>query len=157
MKIYVKDLNPDEPRRVAKEERVDFSEESLALKGPLVYDLEVSLAGEGVLVRGKAEGLFTVHCHRCWKGFDLSRSVEINEIFILGEEPPPREEQELHHKDFNLYVGPQGQIDLTDVVFQSLLLSLPSKVLCSPDCRGGEIRGKEFKRSPFDVLKGLKQ
>lgn len=157
MKINVKDLNPSEPRWVSRDERVEFKDDSIALAGPLVYELTVSLAGDGVLVQGKAEVLFRVHCHRCWKVFDLPRAVEVDEVLILGEEPARQGEEELHQKDFNQYVGPSGQIDLTDMVFQLLLLNLPSKLICSTDCQGGESHTAELKRSPFDVLKGLKQ
>lgn len=157
MKISVKDLTPEVPQRVFREERLDFAYDTLRLAGPVVYDLKISLAGEGVLVQGTAETRFKAHCYRCWKEFELSRSIEVDEVLVLGEEPPKEEEHELHHRDFNLYVGPTGQIDLTDLVFQLLLLSLPSRILCSPGCEGAEAKEKELKVSPFDVLKGLKQ
>ncbi len=42
----------------------------------------------------------------------------------------------------------EGEVDISDQVWESLILSLPEKVLCSPDCRGicpicGKDRNKE--------------
>jgi uncharacterized protein len=45
-------------------------------------------------------------------------------------------ERELHERDLDFAVFENEQIDLDELVLEQLELSLPSRVLCSEECRG---------------------
>lgn len=94
------------------------------------------MAGAEIHIQGRLETQVQMECDRCvapvkdpveWD-FDLYYRPVSN--IARGEEIEiPRQEL-----DIGFYSG-EG-IELTDLVREQLILALPMKVICSPDCRG---------------------
>jgi len=89
---------------------------------------------------GKVEAKVELICDRCLEPFDLPVSSEMQYLFAeagssRGRLPrfarENRFEDELDVREFV-----DDEIDLTDEVRESVLLALPSKRLCSLECRG---------------------
>lgn len=114
---------------------VEFSGQSVQFPMPFRGSAEIWNAGDCLLVRAKLEGEAWVQCSRCLTPFKLPLSVSFEEEFREGsaEEEVPREDEE------NLAVATYYEgdvIDLTDSLRDSILLELPMKPLCRPDCAG---------------------
>ena len=95
--------------------------------GRLTVDVTVESVIEGVVAAGTVGGVSRVPCRRCLDDVEETFSVEFREIF----EREPTEGE----------TWPMGedQIDLTPVVRELALLSLPLVPLCREDCEGPDV------------------
>jgi len=128
---------------VEQNDKVSFPEDTLNLTRPIKIVLHLVNTGTSVLVKGKVETEVELTCSRCLKTFKLPLSVKIEEEF--SRHIPERKggkEIELKEKDFVYPIEKDNTIDLTEVIRQDLLLAIPIKTLCSPDCKGIETKGE---------------
>jgi uncharacterized protein len=90
---------------------------------PVEYELTVESQAGGLLVTGTLATRLECECARCLRPFMLPVRLEAYTALAVleGEEAVPRE------GDF---------ADLTPVVREDILLSLPTHPLCGNDCRG---------------------
>ncbi|MFC1571417.1 DUF177 domain-containing protein [Candidatus Margulisiibacteriota bacterium] len=120
-----------------QEERVSFTEDNLNLVKPIKIKLHLTNTGESVLVNGAVETVAELECTRCLINFETPLGVKIEEEF---SKTPPRpkkaKEVDLGPADFVYEINKDNTIDLTEVIRQNLLLAMPIKTLCAPDCSG---------------------
>jgi len=78
--------------------------------------ISVNLVGRTLVVRGKLSTTAVLECNRCLKKYDYP--VEVG--------------------DYCLAVRVKGDetVDLTDSIREDIILTLPMKRLCSPECKG---------------------
>lgn len=116
------------------------------LVGPVRIEAEFSVGGNRILLQGTVAGAWRLPCGRCLAEHALEFRSELDETY--GPETPV--------------------IDLTDDVRQAVLLEIPSRSLCRPDCKGlcprcgknlneGPCGCKPAPAAPFDSLKRLKK
>ena len=84
--------------------------------GEIRYDLTASMAGQDLVVRGEASVPVKAECARCLA--DVVRTLCAKEICIVRENVPARE------------------VDITSDIREELLLTMPSRFLCSDECKG---------------------
>ena len=123
-----------------------FSADSGSLPLDLTFDLsEVVVSGicplrapvrfvggvynrAGVLsLEGEISGVFSAPCDRCGEESDEPIACDVDYVLtqsLAGEE----------RDDY--WVVPDGVLDVDEVVRTELLPALPTKHLCSPDCKG---------------------
>lgn len=77
----------------------------------------------------------TVACARCLSDAPLEISRDFR-YFYKPLSSAGSSEDESNGDDMVFIENIEGEIDISDQVWESLILSLPEKVLCSPDCRG---------------------
>lgn len=114
---------------------VEFSGQTVQFPKPFRGRAEIWNAGDRLLVQAQVEGEALVQCSRCLTPFKAPLSVSFEEEFVEGlvEEEAPREDEE----DLSVATRYEGDvIDLTDSLRDSILLELPMKPLCRPDCAG---------------------
>lgn len=91
-------------------------EEDARLEGPVDVDLALAARGSDVAVSGRARGRWHLECWRC---------------------AGPAEQAFAAVLEAELVVRPEvKKVDLTDELRQALLLALPMRPLCRPDCEG---------------------
>jgi uncharacterized protein len=131
-------------------------------------NLMVNKSDKAVLIRGRTEAELILQCSRCLEDFrfPLESYCEVTLFPFEGEILP--QEAELKGDDLrsSYYYG--GEIDLSAIIREQILLDIPYKPLCRPSCKGlcptcGEDlnRGScSCKEEAFDErfapLKGLK-
>lgn len=114
--------------------------------------LSVSLQPYGLKVWGHVTADLELECDRCLKKFSRTIQSDIEEEFLFGTLVPEGvKEYEIHNNGFVNELQGEDFLDLTDVVYQSILLELPSQLLCSDDCSGNEAQ-KIFKEGEIEVL-----
>ena len=124
-------------------EEMSFPEDALNLTRPAAIRLHLVNTGASVLVEGKVETEVELTCSRCLKTFRLPLSIKIEEEFSrVPAEHKSGKEIELKEEDFVYPIEKDNTIDLTEVIRQDLLLAIPIKTLCSPDCKGIETKAK---------------
>ena len=92
---------------------------------------------DGIWVSGMLDSNAVCTCSRCLKGFSLTLQLDLDEIYLpvvdiitggalsLPEDTDPSFIIDDHHT-----------LDITEVVRQSAIVTLPMKPLCRPDCAG---------------------
>jgi uncharacterized protein len=89
--------------------------------------IRVSRATQGMLVHANFKASIETQCVRCLKDFDHPLETDFDELFSFPNYPP----------DESGFLLPEdGNIEMQPLVREYLLLELPTKPLCKPDCRG---------------------
>lgn len=96
---------------------VDLDEEFVKPFGGVRYSLNLRLYGTELLVRGRLEQDFELVCSRCGKDFDDTVKVE---DFLVSVEIPEN----------------GGEVDLTELVRESIILALQTYPVCDESCPG---------------------
>lgn len=84
--------------------------------GEIRYELNASMAGQDLVVRGEASVPVKAECARCLG--EVVRTLCAKDICIVRENVPARE------------------VDITADIREELLLTMPSRFLCSEECKG---------------------
>jgi DUF177 domain-containing protein len=144
---------------------LDFQEAELRQAGPLALDAEAELAGSGIRVHGRISGMLEAACDRCLEQIELPVDFDFDLPYRPMEEIAHEEELEVGESELEVGFFSGGGVNLTDVVKEQVLLAVPMKVVCRPDCRGlcpvcGENRNvkqcgcsSQHEDSPFAILK----
>lgn len=110
---------------------------------------------DGYEAEGTISYSFEYNCDLCIKQSQFSKTVEFDEKF-------KKEAKE----DAYLFEG--DKIDITQMVTDTIVLSLPSRLICKPDCKGlcpvcgtdknvqdCDCKVEETSNNPFEILKGI--
>lgn len=82
-----------------------------------------------VELRGKACYAMTMPCDRCFRTTTQERETGFFHVLV-------RELSDEENDDGEFVVVPDETLDVDQLVTEDILLDLPSKFLCSPDCKG---------------------
>ncbi len=133
MKIVISEI-PEEGIDVECNETITL--ESVKTASPVHADLNIRSIGSEVLVNGMLEGEVELLCSRCLNAYTMRVEQQINVVY----EPSAVINKEEHHKlnrdelDTGFYKN--DTLDTDEVLVEQLLLNLPMKPLCSPECKG---------------------
>lgn len=153
MILELKNLFAAPGERMPLDISLDFSDVGYHTGKP--FTGPVSLKGEifnncGVVrIMADAEYIFDAPCDRCGEDTVLSDEAKVAHVLV--------HEQNTDSDEFLLV--PDMCLDIDDLVLSDILLSLPSKHLCDPDCKGicpecGKNRNTEkceCTSDPFDL------
>jgi uncharacterized protein len=137
------DINKIGPEGVHFDERVRPTL-SGATGEDRVQVIEARLRGEvvpgsrGAELTARLEARVGLRCSRCLGACDAPIDAEFGLIVVRVEpQPPPGEsESEVDEEDIDLFLAPDGRIDLGAIVREQIYLNLPLKPLCEPQCAG---------------------
>ncbi|HID79915.1 MAG TPA: DUF177 domain-containing protein [Aquifex aeolicus] len=107
--------------------------------------------GEGYKVNYTIIGNIDLTCSRCLEVFSKDLGGEHTVFAQSGYE----EREHLRESDLNTYSLEGNILNLTQLIREQILLDLPYKPLCHPDCRGIELEDSQTAQSPFGELKKL--
>ncbi len=93
-------------------------------------------------------------CARCAEEFEKEMEAEINVTCVPPELFVQRRELELTQEEIDTVPYYGDEIDLEEIVRDTILLSIPIKMLCKPDCKGlCPICGKNLNEGPCEHQK----
>jgi uncharacterized protein len=101
----------------------------------LAVDLDYYRAGLDVYFGGRVHGAARGHCARCLEEFPVPLDVEVS-LVLTPRNAADLEGGELGDGDLGLGFYEGEEIDVTALVHEQTILALPSRALCSEDCRG---------------------
>ena len=109
--------------------------EPSALRGR--HDLMLTRQGERVQVRGALQVDATLRCSACLEPADvmLDFAVDVGAV-PEHDEPPALEGGEIPAEAVALYTYAGDTLNLTALVHDEVVMELPQRVLCRPDCQG---------------------
>ena len=122
--------------------------------------LEFKAREDFIEVRGNVEGKITLECDRCLNKFNYDLDFDIEETFaknsLLDEYG---QELELSDSQFVTDLNGAEEIDVYDLLYQSVILALPNKKVCGINCNEGLfVSENDIKNhdSRMDVFKNIK-
>ena len=117
---------------------IDALDELIHVPKPLVYDLEVQLLEDAVLVQGTLTLKLKCECVRCLKPFSHTLELE-NWACHLPLEGEDKVEVI------------NDSVDLTPQIREDIVLAFPQHPLCKPDCGGLIVPKKKGKKTSADA------
>jgi len=135
VRIDVAKLEIGQGLRTAFSEVVDSRTEDVRFDVPVTGDVEVDRTMQTLRLRGKFATTAPMVCGRCLTQYRQDLAVVVEEEFLVGAPPPPREGV-LRPGDFVLALGPDLVLDVSEAVRQHLLLAVPMVPVCRLNCRG---------------------
>ena len=153
-KILIEDIE----REPNKTLHYEFDDEIKELEGcRLRADLEIKSLGGFIEVKGEASGVVTLECDRCLNKFEYDLEFDIDETYAkhsLYDEYS--QEVELQSGQFITDLNGAKEIDLYDLLYQSVILSFPNKKVCGINCKGKEFLSEENIPDPrLDVFNNI--
>lgn len=103
-----------------------------SVKGPVKVRLVVTNNGEGYLVAGDLELEVGLRCSRCLKPFAKKLTAYVEEE-IFNALPQGRDDEPFED-EVPLVDG--SELNLTGLIQESLVMSIPMKAVCRDDCPG---------------------
>lgn len=115
-----------------------LGEHDFSLPSGIDYELVLTHAGDGILTTGLVRAQVLGLCDRCLEPAEFAIAGEVNEYYLF--EPPAltgatASSDGDDETDFRL-VSADNQLDLSDPLYEALLIETPFVVLCSEDCQG---------------------
>ena len=122
-------------------------------------DIEFKSMGEFIEALGHVQGKITLECDRCLNKYDYDLDFDIDEAYaknsLLDEYG---QEVELSSGQFVTDLNGEDEIDVYDLLYQSVILALPNKKVCGINCNEGYfVSDEEYKPhdSRMDVFKNI--
>jgi DUF177 domain-containing protein len=116
---------------------LDTREYDFELEGPPLVNGRVVRAGQDIRLRGEIKARISAPCDRCLNEVTIRAEIPFDLFYTPADAARDQGgERELLDRDLDFAVYENDQIDLDEMVLEQLELSLPSRVLCSEECRG---------------------
>lgn len=157
-KILIDDIE----NATGKTLEVDFCEviEDIPTTEPVKAHLILKSLGDFIEVKGSVQANLTLECDLCLKEFEYDLNEEINETYAksaLMEEYG--QETELKEGQFITDLENSDEIDIYDLLYQSVILNIPNKKVCGINCNRGVFQTDEeyVEEDPrMEVFKNIK-
>lgn len=129
-----------------KELQINFEDfiEDIKTKEPIKANLKAIALGDFIKIYGQVQGAATLQCDLCLDEFEYKFDFELEELFAknaLMEEYP--EETELKEGQFVTDLKGSCEIDVSDLLYQSVILDFPNKKVCGITCKGNDFLSEE--------------
>lgn len=155
-KILIEDIER-EPDKTLHYEFEEFMNEF----GAEIYaDLDFKSVGGFIEVSGTAQGKLKLVCDRCLNEFEYDLDIDIEETYAKRAlQDEYSQEFELQRGQFIIDLNGEKEIDVYDLLYQSVTLALPNKKVCGINCNEGMFvsnEDMEVHDSRMDVFKNIK-
>lgn len=143
MKIPVDEI-PQSPKEISFSENIEELNEiyrrsnnpDFAFPALLEVDLSYYRSGSDIFFDGSFRGEIVGRCGRCLE--DYRFTMDSSFAVVLSPDPARSERgaEELHRDDLGLSYYSTDEINLAPLIAEQVMLALPTRPLCSEDCRG---------------------
>lgn len=89
--------------------------------------VRINRTPQGLLIVAIFSAFVVGQCVRCLEDFQQPLSIEFQELFAYRTR---------HTRESEFFVPEDGHINLAPLVYQNMVLAIPIKALCQPDCKG---------------------
>ena len=134
--------------------------EGLDCVTPIHAQLCAKSLGDFVQISGHISGTVVLECDLCLEKFNHELNFDIDELYsknsLLGDYEESGQEFELKDGQFVTDLNGEKEIDIYDLLYQSVILNLPNKKVCGINCNGDNFLKEEELSDPrMDVLKNI--
>jgi uncharacterized protein len=121
-----------------------FSPEELSLSGdkefsltePAEAKLEIKVKEGKCEIRGQVSFELELSCSRCLEPFLFGSRSSFEVFYLPRREIPNEPDIGLTAEDLKISFYEEDELDLSGVIREQIILTLPMKPVCSPDCKG---------------------
>ena len=139
----------------------EFNDKIKELEGCHVSaEIKLKNLGDFIEAKGHVKGNIILECDRCLNKYEHLLDFDINETFAkksLMDEYG--QELELSSGQFVTDLDGAKEIDIYDLLYQSVILSLPNKKVCGINCNEGMfVSNEDYENhdSRMDIFKNIK-
>ncbi len=154
-KISIKELEntPSKTLDFHFKEKID----GLDCVTPIASDLQIESLGDFIKVTGNVNGTVKLECDLCLEEFDYNLDFKIEEMLTKNTlSNDYGQEFELKDGQFATDLDGTDEIDIYDLLYQSVILNLPNKKVCGINCNGDKFLKEENLSDPrLDVFKNI--
>ena len=155
-KILIEDIEK-EPNKTLFYEFNEFMEE---FDAEIYADLELKSLGQFIEVSGLVKGKIKLTCDRCLNEYDYDLDIKIEETFAKQTlQDEYSSEFEIQKGQFMTDLNGEKEIDIYDLLYQSVILALPNKKVCGINCNEDMFMSDENYHehdSRMDIFKNIK-
>ena len=155
-KISIEELenSPSKTLEFNFDEKID----GLNCVEPISAKLEIRSLGEFIEILGNVKGNVKLECDLCLKEFEYNFDFDVDEMFAKNTlQDDYGTEYELKDGQFVTDLNGAKEIDIYDLLYQSVILNLPNKKVCGINCNGDDFLKEEDLSDPrLDVFKNIK-
>lgn len=122
--------------------QINFEEylNEVKTKEPLKADLTITSLGEFIEIKGEIKGTALLECDLCLEEFEYKIDIELDELFAKNAlQDEYSQETEIKDGQFVTDLNGSDNIDIYDLLYQSVILDFPNKKVCGINCKGGDI------------------
>ncbi len=159
MKIKISDIEKQENKIYL----ADFSEiyDEFNENNPVKAKLELQIIDELIRVSGHISADVNLTCDLCLKDFTKKFEIDVEEYYTKNSlNTNYNEEFEIKENSFIEDLNGKDEIDITDFVYQSIILNIPNKLVCDINCNGSEKVNeyikKDFTDPRLEIFKTIK-
>jgi len=140
LKIGVHSLGPEPTRLQAAHtpQELHLAAEGVEFPQAIHVVVKVTRMQEDVLAQGEARTIARLECSRCLEPVEVELAGKFESLYVPDTGPYASRmgRRDFEWGDQRVSFYSESTIDLTDELRQCLLLELPLKPLCRPDCAG---------------------
>lgn len=115
---------------------LSLEEAGVRLTRPAELRGRIDREGHEVRLNGSITARAEIDCDRCLQPIVVPINADFDVNYVPAEDYAADVTPELHVEDLNLSVFEEETIDIDDLAREQVLLALPSRALCSEDCKG---------------------
>ena len=138
--VKIRDIENEDNKILKRDFEFEIEELSASVESSLVF----KSLGEFIEVKGNVKGIVNVECDVCLTPYEHKLDFSINEMYaktsLYGEYG---NDVELKGGQFVVDLDGADEIDVYDLLYQSVILSLPNKKVCGINCNEGLIMSEE--------------
>ncbi len=108
----------------------------IRMLSPLKAKLRIDKVSSEILVNGNLSALVEMQCSRCLNNFSNKTDININVVYHPVEELKGEDRHEIKDEELDTGFYRDEQFDISELLKEQLILSLPMKPLCSESCKG---------------------
>ena len=125
--------------------------------GDISAELELKSLGDFIQVCGNVKGILNLECDVCLNKFKYNLDFDVDEMYAkYALQDEYGKETELKDGQFIIDLNGENNIDIYDLLYQSVILHLPNKKVCGINCNGEEfVHEENFSDSRMDVFKNI--
>ena len=113
----------------------EFNEFMEEFGAEVFADLTLKSLGQFIEISGTARGKLKLTCDRCLHEYDYDLDIDIEETFAKRAlQDEYSQEFELQRGQFIIDLNGEKEIDIYDLLYQSVILALPNKKVCGINC-----------------------
>jgi uncharacterized protein len=129
----------------------------LLFKSPVYGSAKLTRTNRGILVDTNISTKVPVECSRCLTPFDIKLDIHFEEEYFPSIDVISGMPNEISEENSDYMIDEHHILDLTDAIRQNILLAIPMKPLCKPDCAGicpvcGKDLNKESCNCSYDEI-----
>lgn len=156
-KVKISDLENSKDKFL----HIDIEDTLDEIKSDVKASLDITSLGEFISIKGSISGQTKLTCDLCLKEYDYKFDFDIDEMYTKNTLFECEEKQEIELKDGQFVIDLNGsdEIDIYDLLYQSVILELPNKKVCGINCKEDFFEKDDSFKVPdnrMDVFKTIK-